>query len=78
MSNFMNKREIIKAYDKGYLDEVKQQLVRYGTIKNVKDWQVEEGYYKGANRRYHIEHHGLEWEIEMLNGEVRTVGYKLP
>lgn len=76
MSNFMNKREIVKAYDRGYLEEVKTQLLRYGTIHNVKDWEITDiPRYNGAHRRYQIAHHGMQWQIEMHNGNVTSVAH---
>lgn len=76
MSAFMNKRQIVKAYDKGHLDEVKNQLVRYGTIVKLKDWESNHGdLYDGAWRLYHIEHHEMQWKIKMHNGEVKSVSH---
>jgi len=76
MSNFMNKRQIVKAYNNGLLDELKQQLVRYGTIVKTKDWESNHGdRYDGCWRLYHITHHGMQWKIEMHNGEVKSIGH---
>lgn len=74
---YMNKRQIVKAYNDGLLDDVKKQLCTYGTIVLVKDWETEEGYYKGASRIYRIEHHGLQWKVYMLNGEVLEVSHTI-
>lgn len=75
----MNKKQIIKAYNLGYLDDVKNQLVRYGTITDVKDWEITDiPRYNGAHRKYKIEHHGIKWEINMHNGEVTSLGYEIP
>lgn len=74
---FLNKREIKQAYKAGYLDLVYKQLTRYGDIIYTYDNDVSAGYYQGANRHRKINHHGLEWDIELLNGEVRCLGYKL-
>lgn len=69
---YMNKRQIKKAYNDGLLDEVKKQCVMYGKIVDVKDWE-----YQGARRRYHVEHHSMQWNIEMHNGEVKSVGHNI-
>lgn len=73
---YLTKRQIVKAYNDGLLDEVKAQLVRYGRIHDVKDWEVTDiPLYNGAHRRYQIEHHGIQWKVEMHNGEVKSVGH---
>lgn len=71
---FMNKREIQKAFKNGWLDDVKNQCVRYGNIVSVRDWEINDiERYNGAWRMYQIEHHGIQWEIEMHNGEVKSI-----
>lgn len=76
--SYMNKRQLIKAYNSGLLDDVKSQLVRYGVIHNVKDWEITDiPRYNGAHRRYQIEHHKIQWEIDMHNGEVIGIAHTI-
>lgn len=72
---YMNKRQIISAYNKGYLDDVAKQLRTYGKITFDKSWNEDSGYYAGSHRVYHIDHHGYVWRLAMHNGEIRKVGY---
>lgn len=71
---YMNKREIQKAFKNGWLDEVKNQCVRYGDVISVDEWGITDiERYNGAWRLYNIVHHGIHWEIEMHNGEVKSI-----
>lgn len=71
---YMNKCQIIKCFDKGWMQEVKQQCTLYGKIISVKDWQIDNILrYNGCWRQYKIEHHSMLWVIEMHNGEVREI-----
>lgn len=72
---FMNKRQIIKAYNSGFLDDVVKQLRTYGTITEDKSFDIDEGYHAGAHRVFHVSHHGIDWEVSMHNGEVKGVGH---
>lgn len=74
---YMNKRQIVSAYNKGQLDEVAKQLRKYGTINRDKSWDEESGYYAGAHRVMHIIHHGHEWRLTLWNGEVKELGYTI-
>ena len=69
-------KELQRGYKAGYIDEIAKQLRRYGEITYRYDHDVEEGYYKGANTHLKITHFNREWDIEMLNGEVRSLGFK--
>jgi len=71
MSNFMNKCQLVKAYNNGLLDDVKTQLIRYGTIHSVTDSDKIDG----AHRCYQIQHHNMLWTVKMHNGEVKSVTY---
>lgn len=71
---YMNKREIQKAFKNGDMDGVKNQCVRYGNMLGVSDWEITDiPRYNGAWRLYKIEHHGIQWEIELHNGEVVSI-----
>jgi hypothetical protein len=72
---YMNKRQILKAYDKGYLDDVVKQLRTYGTIQVDKQWDEPEGYHAGAHRVMQFDHHGINWEVHLHNGEVKQLGH---
>lgn len=76
-SGYMTKRQILKAYNDGDLEACKTQLVRYGVITKDTQFDIESGRYAGANRIYTINHHGMVWRIEMLNGEVRALGHTI-
>ena len=71
----LTKRQLIAQFNKGYLDEVAKELLRYGTITKDKEWETPEGYYKGHSRVRHILHHGYAWELHMLNGEIERMSY---
>ena len=73
---YMTDKELIRAYNAGYLDIVYKQLSRYGEITYDYNEDIEEGYYAGANRHLHIVHYGREWDIELLNGSIRALGFK--
>lgn len=74
---YMTKRQLVKAYNSGHLDDVRKQVCNYGTIQETKDWEIEDkgSVHYGCHRRYTIQHHGLLWTIRMHNGEVNGVGY---
>lgn len=78
-SGFLNKKQLVKAYNDGQLDEVLTQIRRYGNIVSVVDWESNESCGQqnvGCWRKYKITHHGLQWEARMLNGELKSIGYK--
>lgn len=71
---YMDKRQIQQAFKDGLLEEVKAELVRYGTIHKTKDWDVENcPVYNGAHRAYWIAHHDIQWIVRMHNGRVAGV-----
>lgn len=72
---YMNKRQIVAALNKGFLDDVVKQLRTYGNIQSMQEFDIEEGSHAGAHRVMKIEHHGLSWEVSMHNGEVKSVGH---
>ena len=72
----LTKAQLLKAYNKGSLDEVVKELRRYGYISADKSFDIDEGYHKGAHRVCHIEYKGMEWKFSLHNGEVKSVGYK--
>jgi hypothetical protein len=71
----LTKTQLIKNINNGDFDGVLKELRRYGTISKDVQWECEEGFYKGSNRMFHVTHHKLVWNVEMLNGEVRRLGY---
>ncbi len=75
--SFMSKSQIVKSYNKGYIDDVVKQLRMYGTITADTSFDMEDGYHAGAHRVLTIQHHGMDWEVHMHNGEVKTLGYSL-
>jgi hypothetical protein len=74
---YMNKKQLLKAYEKGYIDDVIKQLRTYGTITRDHSFDIEDGYHAGAHRVLSIEHHGIYWDVELHNGAVKSVGYLL-
>ena len=74
---YLNKRQLITYYNKGYLDEVAKQLRRYGEILEYKDFTIEDGYHAGAHRIMRIKHHSIMWDLNLHNGEVKSLGYTL-
>lgn len=74
---YMTKQQLKKALDNGHFDDVTKQLRTYGTIVEDKQWDEEEGYYKGSHRVMHILHYGMKWELHMQNGETTRAGYEL-
>jgi hypothetical protein len=75
--SYMTKQSIVKAYNRGHIEDVAKQLRMYGTITHDKSWNESSGYYAGAHRVLHITQHGYTWEIHMHNGEVKRLGYTL-
>lgn len=73
---YMNKADLKRAYKAGYIDLIYKQLSRYGVITSDNEWDTESGYYKGANRHLKITHFKTDWNIELLNGRVRSLGFK--
>lgn len=74
----LNKTQTKMLYNIGALDELKAQLVRYGKIYKVKDWEITDiERYNGAHRLYEIEHHGIQWKIQMHNGEVTGISHTI-
>lgn len=71
----LTKRQLIAQFNKGYLDEVAKELLRYGTIVRDVEWETPDGYYKGHSRVQHIIHKGYAWELHKLNGEILRLGY---
>lgn len=71
----LTKRQIIRAFDQGQLTEVAKECVMYGLITRDVSWDTPEGYYKGSHRVRDITHYGIEWTIDMWNGEVHSVGH---
>ena len=74
--NYLNKKQLISAYNKGNLDDVAKQLRMYGTIFDDKSFEIESGYHVGHHRMMKIKHHDIEWNIALHNSEVKSVGYK--
>lgn len=75
--SFLSKTQLLKAYNKGYIDDVVKQLRTYGTITQDKSFDIDEGYHTGAHRVFTVQHHGYVWDVHMHNGEVTTLGYSL-
>ena len=77
MMNYMTKTQMIRAYNKGLLDDVAKQLRRYATITSDKSFEIESGYHKGHHRVTNFAQHNLNWEVHFHNGEVKQLGYTL-
>lgn len=71
----LTKTQLTKNINSGDFDGVTKELRRYGKIIRDVSWDYDEGFYKGANRCFHVDYKGLFWGISMLNGEVREVSY---
>lgn len=71
----LTKTQLTKNINNGDFDGVTKELRRYGSIIRDVSWDCDEGFYKGANRCFHVDHKGLLWRVLMLNGEVREVSY---
>ena len=71
----LTKRQLIAAFNKGMLDDVAKELLRYGTIIRDVEWETPDGHYKGHSRVYHITHKGYAWEVHKLNGEIERMSY---
>ena len=74
---YLTKTQLLKAFKNGQLDEVAKQLRRYGKIVNDSSYEIESGYYMGSHRDTTIVHHDFVWELNLHNGEVKYVEYKL-
>ncbi len=74
----MTKRQLVKAYNNGQLEEVYKEVRRYGVIVKDVEWSIADGgRYDGAWRHMWINHHGLGWSFELHNGELFAAGYNL-
>lgn len=71
----LTKRQLIEALNFGMFDEVLKECRRYGDIISDRSFDIETGYYAGANRIFTIKYKNLYWRFEMLNGEIRRVAY---
>ena len=75
-TGYFSKRLLVSAFKKGHLEDVHRQLVTYGQINSVNDWEVSEPTgtpHAGAWRKYKITHHDIRWEVKMHNGNIRSV-----
>lgn len=68
----MNKRQLMAAFNKGFLDEVAKDLLRYGNIQQ--DWEWEDD--QGLHREQEIKRHDLLWTVHKKNGEVVGLGWR--
>lgn len=71
----LTKAQLLKAYNKGSLDEVVKELRRYGYISADKSFEIDAGYHQGSHRVCHVEYKGIDWKFSMHNGEVKSVGH---
>jgi hypothetical protein len=74
-TDFLNKRQLNAAYKRGDIDAVAKQLVRYGVIAHVHDWEAgnDTGPNVGYHRRMRVVHHSQLWEVHKHNGKVKAV-----
>lgn len=72
----LTKPQIKKAYKEGWLDNVAKELVRYGTITKDHSFEIDSGYHAGSHRQTNFLHHGIEWQVEKHNGEIKSIGHK--
>lgn len=69
----LTKTKLLATFKRGDLETVSRELDLYGSLVSRADWHTDTGYYKGWTRVKSISHFGINWETEMLNGEVRRV-----
>ena len=69
------KRQIMSSFKKGFLDEVRKELQRYGNIVKDHSWSEPDGYYVGCHRVQYITHHSIPWKLHLWNGEVKSIGW---
>lgn len=70
---FLSKAKILSSFKKGEIDIVAKQLKMYGTITKDISFDVDSGRYAGSHRKTWINHHSIEWEVKMHNGNVISV-----
>lgn len=70
---YMNKRQLLEALREGYLEDVRKQVLTYGTINDIKDWVTKDGYHAGCHRKTQTTHHGIQWVLHMHNGDIVSV-----
>jgi len=71
-----NKQVKSNVTKRGMLDDMYKEIRKYGIITYDFSEDVDSGHYAGANRHLHILYRGIEYNIEMLNGEVRVFEWK--
>jgi hypothetical protein len=71
----ITKKELLKNLDNGYMEDVAKEINRYGEMTHDNSWEETEGYYAGHNRVSCYKYYGMNFTIEKLNGEVRSIGY---
>ncbi|MNC28827.1 hypothetical protein D3C76_165260 [compost metagenome] len=65
----MNIEQLRQALKANELETVKGELVRYGTVLGLHDWES----WKGCHRLYIIKHAGAMFVVGMLNGNTTSV-----
>jgi hypothetical protein len=73
---YLNKKNLLKAFNEGKLELVSSEVRRYGTITDDLQWEEVEGHYKGANRILQVLYYRMLWTIELHNGNVKEIGWR--
>ena len=73
MSTMLTKTQLIKTFNQGDMETIYKELTRYATMTFDKYFDVDSGFYAGANRIQKWEHKGLQWESLKINGEVERM-----
>jgi hypothetical protein len=71
-----SKSKLIKAYNKGRVEEVSEELLQYGKITRTKEWRQNTDRFLNMHAVYVVAHHGHIWNIEKKNGNVEIIRAK--
>lgn len=72
----LTKSQALKMFNDGNIDEVVNEVRRYGKIVSDTKWIETEGFYAGDNRLMVLSWHGMRWEIEMRDGDIKMISHK--
>jgi len=69
----INKAQALKMFDDGLIDQVTNNIRRYGKVLSDDRFTETEGFYAGETRYTTFAWHGMKWEVIMRNGELVAI-----
>lgn len=71
-----SKSKLFKAYNKGKVEDVAEELLKYGNVIREKDWRQTVDRFLNLHSVRVVTHFGYTWTIEKKNGNVDIVRCK--